>query len=303
MYVLNCNAGLEGLWKAKVIAPGRLLFKSLPKDISSFNQISRYITKFDFNNLEDIINKIKKINFRLISPFLVRCNKQFRDDLSVLDIEKKVGEVLFNKGLKVDLTNPKTKVIVDIINDICIISLAIKENLCKRHYYIRRNNQGTNPCIAASLITLSGWKKNESILDPFSKDGTILIEAYNKGSRKLIGWDDNKNNIKNAKINAKLAKTSIDFHFENIEWLDTRFHEDEIDYIITAVPYPSKRNDREEITTMYRKFLDQAFYIAKKKLIILTPKPQYIKSVVTKKPKEIIFKQGQSISYILVYKI
>ncbi len=267
--------------KAKKICPGRILFETSKKikTLRSCDKIYILLKKFKFKNFKDIIEKTKNIKFSFIKKdFRVRCNRFGKHRFNSIKIERKVGEVIFKKGFKVNLKS-KEIIYVDIINENCFIGILLKDNLCKRDYRIRINNQGLNACLSYSLLKIINWKKNESLLDPFCKDGTILIEAALIKGKKLYGMDSDFN-IRSSEVNSKMAKVKINFYREGLDWLDTKFRKNEIDKIITNLPFPSKKRNENEIKELYKEFFNQAKYILKDKMLIISPKIELFKKYI-----------------------
>ena len=267
---------VKGLLKtgAKKILPQRILIDKDSNKIfkaRSINCVYKLLKRFRFENLNDILKKINKINFSFIKKdFRVRCNRTGNHKFGSLEIEKRVGGTIFKKGFKVNLKS-KEIIYVDIINKNCLVGILLKDNLCKRDYRVRINNQGLNACLASALLKIVGWKKNEGLLDPFCKDGAVLIEAALLGGKKIYGMDS-EFNLRSSKINAKMARAKITFYGEEIDWLDTRFKKNEIDKIITSIPFPSKRRNEKDVEKIYKEFLDQAKYVLKTKMLVISPK-------------------------------
>lgn len=216
-YIVGCLEGIEDVCKEEIVEelkvnpkqviPGRIQFDSKEiKELRSIHTIYELISYFKFKSLSDILGEIKRINFSFIKKdFVVRCNKE-NNDLKSMEIERKVGEVLFEEGYKVNLKS-KLVIYIDIIGDACFVGKLVEKNLNKRKYRLRRHNQGIDACLAYALVKLI---KSKSIYDPFCKDGVILIEAGLSGITELYGMD-NPNNLRIANINSKLAKIKIKF--------------------------------------------------------------------------------------------
>ena len=78
----------------------------------------------------------------------------------------------------VDKSSPHIIIHIHINNDICNISLdSSGEPLFKRGYRIAQSHAPLNEVLAAGLIHLSEWDKNDSFIDFMCGSGTILIEA------------------------------------------------------------------------------------------------------------------------------
>lgn len=256
--------GSEG----KKVCSGRVLFDSdnvekLVRRGRSIERVYYLLNKLKFKKFEEIIDKAREIDFSkcIGKSFMVKCNREGEHDFKSIDIEKDVGEIIFERGYKVDLKNPETIVYVDIVNDYCFIGVLLTPNkLSKREYRIRINNQSVNACLAYSLLEICGWDKNKSLFDPFCKDGVIVIEAALCGGKEVYGYDSNPNNVKNAEINAKLASVKVEFKIK-----------DEVDCIVTNPPFISKNRGKREIEEVYKEFFCKAEAILKGRMVIINP--------------------------------
>jgi len=290
-YVAVTLKGIEDLASAEVksllkstsvkIGDGRLLFdaKSLEKFSPTLvNRLYLYIAHFDFSSGQDIIVKCSKVKFSLKGSFVVRCSREGIHDFDSRIIERDVGGVIYNQGFKVNLENPDNTVVVDIVGKKCFLGILVRDNICKRPYRIKVFSSSINACLAAAAVKLAAVKKSDSILDPFCRDGVIAIEASASGCENVFACDESMNNIRNAKINAKLALTKIKFAKCNIDSLDLRFDEGSIDKIMTFPPFLSKRKKQSSIESLYKEFFHQARNTLKKSgfLILISHKPELL---------------------------
>ncbi len=237
------------------------------EELRSINAIYELISRFKFKNKKEIINKVKKIKFNIKGDFVVRCNREGEHNFSSLDIEKEIGEIIYEQGNKVNLKSNNI-IYIDIINNNCFIGKLIKRDLCKRDYKLRISQNSINGCLAYSLLKIANYNKNEVLVDPLCKDGTILIEAALIKGKRIYGLDDNLYNIKNSEVNSKLAKVKINLIKANIDWLDTKFKKSSIDKIITSI-FVYKRNKNNAIKNIKELFY-QSRYVLKNKLVILS---------------------------------
>jgi len=272
--------------KAIKISDGRIKVNCTEADIKKLSRymrsglrICKFLGEIKFKALKDIIDNAAKFHKDCKSPIAVRCSKQ-NSNLHSGEVERGIGEVLYNKGLKVNLENPKTTVLIDIINDECFYCILIEKDLNKRDYRIRSTGQSVNATIGYALVRLSGWKKAKKLLDPFSKDGTIVIEAaafanslplkfkkpISSKTQSIFCFDPLLNNVNNSETNAKLAgvNKAISFARYDVEWLSTKFNRDEMDYIVTILPYYSKEA-RKQGEKLYRNLFNQAEFILAQK--------------------------------------
>ncbi len=130
------------------------------------------------------------------------------------------------------------------------------------------------------MVKFSGARKSDVVLDPFCKDGVIAIEAAQEGIKRVHAYDDNKNNIRNALINAKVAKVKIDCKTLELDWLDTIFKERSVDYILTNVFISQRNKDADRQVT---ELVHQAEFLLGKGMTIITNKPEVIKEKIKEK--------------------
>ncbi len=271
--------------KAKKLIPARVTFST-----NNYNNILKLrsidicynlLTKFKFKNKQDILKKVNQLDYSFIKKdFVIRCSRLGNHDFSSKDLEKEIGGIVFSKHYKVNLES-STIIFIDIINNNCLIGVLIAKNLSKRPYRIRLNSRSINAALAFSLLKVINIKKNETILDPFCNDATILIEAALSNFKNLIGLDS-ANNIKNSITNSKFAKANIKFYSYDISWLDTKFKKSSIDKIITILPYHTKHKNDSDLINLYKEFFHQSYYVVKDYIILLAYRPELVKKYATK---------------------
>ncbi len=260
MYIGIVLEGIEDIAaaevKGKIKEKGRITFEKLKKEYEVIDTVYEYDDEFTFETQEDILERIKKRKWKIEEPFRVTCRRKGQHLFSGNDIEKDVGEVIHELGYAVSLKEPKTIVYVDIQDNKCILGKLLGNELEKRAYRIRRNNAGISASFAAAAIKISKISPEESMYDPYAKDGVIAIEAARQGIKKIYATDQDENNLRNAKINAKMAKVNI--HWEEIS---------EVDYIITNLWVPARQERSKEYAIH---FLEKSEDKVKKKLIVVT---------------------------------
>jgi len=278
-----CSQGLEDITQielkeilkaaSKIVAPGRVSF--------STTNVQKLITKtqsvIKVYELKQQCSTVEEIEtFPIVAPFRVVCSKRGGFPLGSQDVERVVGEKFFQQGNAVDLEKPKTIVFVDMIDDSILVGVDLTPALLsKRDYRIKIHNQSINACIAYGLVRLSGYKKGETLLDPFAKDGVIVIEAarYQKG--KILAYDSLFPNVRNVEINAKLAgvRKEITVGRIDVEWLDTKFEEREVDCVVSAVPFPSKSVAEKDVKKIYKELFYHLEYVMSKKgkVVLIAP--------------------------------
>jgi len=267
--------------QAEKVADGLLLFsaKSL-RDFSPrlVSRVYSYLGHFSFFSLKELVKKSSKLKFSFKGSFVVRCNREGSHNFSSRDVERDVGEVIYNKGFKVDLKKPKNTIVVDVVGNNCFIGVLVSDNLCRRPYRVRIFSSSINACLAAAAVKFSSIKSSDVVLDPFCRDGVIPIEASILGCKRVFAFDESMNNVRNAKINAKLANVKINFSKCNVDSLDLKLDEKSIDKIITFPPFPSKKKKQSSIDHLYKEFFYQISPILKKSgtLTVISLKPELI---------------------------
>ncbi len=267
---------IEELTKAKTkkLTDGRILFetktfKPLEK-ARTITKLYQYITHFTFKNEEDIYKKAKKTKTPIKKSFAVRCYREGKHNFKSKNIEASLGEIIFERGHKVNLEKPETTVYVEIIQNTCIIGILYKKDMQKREYKVRLNPASINACLAAAMIRLAETKPQHILVDPFCKDGVIIIEAALMGIKKVYGIDESLNNVKNARINSQMAKINISIGKAEIDWLDTKFEKHSVDRIITNPPFPARHKNKAEVEKTTKELLNQARYVLKPEGLLVT---------------------------------
>ena len=84
----------------------------------------------------------------------------------------------FGSRPSIDAKEPDVKLNLFIRDNKCSILLDTSgDSLFKRGYRTETNSAPLNEVLAAGLISLSGWDKNSTLVDPMCGSGTIAIEA------------------------------------------------------------------------------------------------------------------------------
>lgn len=291
--------------QAKVDAVSILILKNaLISDLHKIIYSARSINKatilleiFDFTQLQDILNKIGKIDFKkyIKGQFSVSCKRSGNHDFNSKPIFDKTVNIVSNKySVEANHKEPDTTIVVNIINHRCYISIDyINLQLNKRKYKVKTSFSDINSSLAYSLLRIAEYKNKKKLLDPFCGNSSIVVEAalilsqipnlykndkipknissqLNKKIKKIktksiFGLDSKYINIKNSRINSKLAGISnlIDYQNLDLEWIDTKFKKNSIDLIVTNPPIITKRNEKNAIS-VYKQLFYQASYVLRK---------------------------------------
>jgi len=146
--------------------------------------------EFNNNNIfKDFKKNLEKIRLNdwlsKDTQFKVKCIKNYDNNISTPEIEKRFGEIIIeyiqkNYGYKqkVNLENPEIIIFTYLMENKCYVGIDFAGfDLSKRSYKIFSNPADTRGAIGYFLVRLSNYNKNETLLDCFSGSGTIPIEA------------------------------------------------------------------------------------------------------------------------------
>ena len=267
---------------------------------------------FDDLKFDDWIKNNKKIK--------IECTRIGMHDFKSVDVEAKAAEFIIkkvkSKNTKIEMREFDIIFLIYIINNKCYFGIDFAGfELNKRQYKIFLHPNSLRGTIAYALIMESRFSKKDVLLDPFSRDGIIPIEAafyasnfpvgyYNKEKfaflKMNLGIDFDKffsgidKKIKKARKgifsydhlfkyvdysrkNAKIAGVDkhIKFSRVELEWLDIKFEEGSVDKIISNPP--TSRNSN--LDKIYNEFFYQSSYILRKNGIIalISRMPDFVK--------------------------
>ncbi len=150
----------------------------------SVNRVVYLVENFEFEEIDDFEKFFKNINLdewlKKYKKFKAECLRIGSHDFKSVDIEKIfIGSVNKKyKNIKFELRASEIIFFIFIINNKCHIGIDFAGfELNKRAYKIYLHPNSLRGTIAYALIRESGFEKNEVLLDPFSRDGIIPIEA------------------------------------------------------------------------------------------------------------------------------
>ena len=289
----------------------------------SVDRILHLIYDFEFKDIEDFEKSFEKADFgewlKKHKKFKVECLRSGSHDFKSTYIEKKLITFINkkHKNAKFGMKGYEIIFFAYIADSHCYIGVDFAGfELNKRAYKIYLHPNSLRATISYALAKESGFKKDESLLDPFSRDGIIPIEAalyannfpvnYYKKDRfaflmldlgidyeKIFGGIDRKIIKKSkariysfdhlfkfvdfSKKNAKIAGVE-----KNIEFSRTELEWLDIKFKkesvdrIVTSPPTSKNANLDKI---YNEFFYQSEYILKKEgsMGILTRMPDFVK--------------------------
>tara|TARA_Y100000310_G_scaffold317335_1_gene370111 strand:- start:3347 stop:4273 length:927 start_codon:yes stop_codon:yes gene_type:complete len=298
---------IQGLEKAaeketggKFYSNGKVAFEKLEKkEFYTLSKVYELITSFKFKNLKEIISNTQKIKLNLTGTYKCLCKRSGEHDFNSMILEQEAGNALgkSNQNLNYSRDEPQNIIIFDISEKNCNVGILKKVDLVNREYRFKLHSQTTPPLIASCLIKYLDIKKSESLVCLESKDGVIPIEASFQGIKNILAQDTHSNNIRNAKINAKLAKKDIEFLTDSLNNLP----KEKKDYIITQIIFSKEKKGPYKLI---HDVFELAEKILKKDLAIITNHVEDIDSFSSKKMKlkeKIKIKYKKSESFILIY--
>jgi len=149
------------------------------------------LCEFNFSDIyTDFKKNVDKIDFKewlgKDAQFRVKCVKKDSDnDDPSQEIEEKLGEIIIENiqkkqgyRQKVSLDNPEIIVSFYLAEKKCYVCIDFAGfDLSKRPYKIFSDPSAVKGTVGYALVRLSGYKKNDSLLDCFSASGIVPIEA------------------------------------------------------------------------------------------------------------------------------
>jgi 23S rRNA G2445 N2-methylase RlmL len=285
----------------------------------SFCRVMLFLHSFVIKNVADV--KKGDFSFLKGKKIRVDCERIGTHDFKSVDISRELGEYIYeNAKCEVDFRNPEYIVYAYILNDKCYVGIDYTGfDLSKRDYKVYLHPKAVKGTIAYFMLRVAGYDKSMILLDPFCGSGTIPIEAafFSSGfsvnsfrkekfqfvkmrvadekflekldkkkefKGKIYGFDKELRHINAAKQNAKIGGVEkfINFSRVDIDWLDTKFNEKEIDLIVTDAPNVTKWNEKK-IAKVYEEFFHQAYFVLKEDGKIALIGSDKIKEVAEKK--------------------
>lgn len=276
-------------------------------DFDSIEAICEYVYKTQIANAVGLLLDRKKsvddLKLPKFSEGLLPKDGKFRIS-SKIGYEEEVGELF--KDHKVDLKNPDFNIEIHEFDDEFFLSVDLSGDLSKREYKVFNNPLSIKGTTAFGVLMLSGYKKGNSLLDPFCNSGTLEIEAalynnnisprlYNKifplnrlnipdvenlfvkidsaihtEKLEITAADPLLKNITAAKKNAKIAGVEkyMNFRRIDIDWMDIKHDEKTFDHIITFIPGSSKHKSPVALKKEFDELFYQSEYIIKKNGIL-----------------------------------
>ncbi|HLC50555.1 MAG TPA: THUMP domain-containing protein, partial [Candidatus Nanoarchaeia archaeon] len=249
--------------------------------------------------------------------FRVECIRIGEHDFASPDVETIASKYITKKyKMTADFKDNEIIFFAYIINNHCYFGVDFAGfEMNKRAYKIYMHPGSLRGPIAFALLQEAGFDKKKAMLDPFSRDGVVCIEAalnasnfpvnYYKKEKfaflklkidadfdKMFKLEDKKIKEPKGKIysfdfmfkfidfsrkNANIAGVDkyMNFSRTELEWLDIKFKKGKVDCIATCLPSSKNAN----LEKMYKEFFYQSEYILAKegKIAVITKNPDLAK--------------------------
>lgn len=221
---------------------------------------------------------IKDFNFE---TFCLRCHRHGEHDFSSKEIEEELGGIFYtffkqnNISAEVNLTQPNLLISAYLFDDRMYVGISIANfELSKRDYKVYNCPFSIKGNLAYCLVRYSGFHPGELLLDPFMGAGEIPIEATHFELNKSVhfhlkdkflysvegldnikqdktninGYDKSWPHLNYAKKNSKIAGINkyLNLSKVEVEWLDTKFKQGEVNRIVTFAPSESKSMSKKD---------------------------------------------------------
>lgn len=179
----------------------------------SIEEINKCIDEFIRHNIE----KLNSSN-----PVRVTCSLLGSRSFNRFKIEKRcITSILAFNSFKI-LSNEEgdkfeygeQRIRVHIQNEFIIIGFSIEATpLHRRSYRTKKYNGQLHPTIAANMayhmLKNLSLPSDMMVVDPYCGSGTILIESYQYGFEKILGYDISNSAIQLAEQSIKLSNAQI----------------------------------------------------------------------------------------------
>jgi len=308
----------------------------------SLHRVIMLLLEGNFSGLEDIYRKARGVDFskyiRAEQSFAVRAKRCGTHDFTSVDVAATVGQAVIDsymeatgKRLKVSLEEPDVIVRVEVRDDSFWVGIDTtgEESLAKRGYRSFKHPASLKPTIAYSLVRLSGWRFDESLIDPVCGSGTIPIEAaryacgipntkevklyslfdsepflrlrreYEPVRRELrvFGSDINERYLRGAEENARLAGVDVTFFKADACELPLEY-----DVVVANPPYGIRMGSPRKVEKFYERFAaNLRRHDAWRSAVIITARPSMFVKYMGEPEREISILFGDLPAKVLVY--
>jgi tRNA (guanine10-N2)-dimethyltransferase len=200
------------------------------------------LARYPFLNFEEYLKKIEFEKFVESSKSFSAYIMNFTDKHLSSKLQRLIGHAIKKRipGIKVSLEEPEQMVVGIVTGKELLIGFM--ENAIQKKRWVSRRPRARPffhpsvlyPKFARAIVNLCQVKENETILDPFSGTGSILIEAGLMGINS-IGLDISIKMCKGTEDNLRFIKILNNLGVINTDALMPPIRK--IDAIVTDIPY------------------------------------------------------------------
>ncbi len=220
----------------------------------------------------DILESARDADIRVPSgeTFSVRVKQIQRSHLSSTDLERRIGEVIFehNAGSGVNLKDPDHSFRLLVTKSSCIFGEVIA-SVDRKQFWERKPHKkpffypGTIlPEVSRAIVNLCEIRTNDLVLDPFCGTGGILVEAGMIGAR-VIGIDVQESMLRGAEMN--LRDYGSEYHLLCGDACNLPIADMAIDAVVTDPPYGrSAVVMAESVESLYKDALFEIYRVLKR---------------------------------------
>ncbi|MCJ7450401.1 MAG: THUMP domain-containing protein [Candidatus Nanohaloarchaeota archaeon QJJ-9] len=295
--------------EGKKVEEGLVLLEGNEKSVFRANYLSKtcsrfidLIDSFQVQEVEDIHDKIEAEFSKYLKEdqtFVVKVNREGKHDFSSPDAARKAGQAVVDQYEKetgkkpsVDLDKPDITFRLELRGEKAYFGIDTTGKTLDRRKYLQLEEPEIYPVLANCIVRRSGWEEGFSLLDPFSVNGTIPIEAgiianrTPNAGRKFSFMEIPKYDLQKYKQVAQEAKermekkdldlegsyqelNSADIHGKEAG-VSARFSEEhplerplESDFIVFKAPYieqkSKRRKIREAMLDFEKRLVDERF--------------------------------------------
>lgn len=258
----------------------------------------------EFKSVEFLNSHLIDLDF-LEKNLTFKVNSHFLKNIDHKLANKKIGSEILGatSNLLVELDNPDITFLPLFAKKINYLTIdLVGFNLTKRNYKLNSNLNSINSLVPNYVGYLLGLNKLDKyiVLDPIAELGDVIIEIsqffprnplniqkrhdlvikkiFNfipklvmseKTKNKFVGIVQDNNTFKKFKENLIYSGQKIKLSQYDAEWLDVKYEDSQIDYIISNFTHTHNENDYNHFQ---KEFFYQAEFICKNKIGIITKK-------------------------------
>lgn len=190
-------------YEAKVSSPGRLSFNADPAAIVRSNlhlraadRVLVVVGRFRAKDFDDLFAGVTAIDWKgwipdgaRVTPRVGIVRSPLKSPRSAQSVTKRaIVESIAGKGNTLEESGPEVVVDVSVLGEDVTVSLdSSGAGLHKRGYRQRAQAGQVKETLAAALVMICRWRRDQPLIDPFCGSGTIPIEAALLASNRAPG--------------------------------------------------------------------------------------------------------------------